>query len=85
MANMRSRVKGVWLFHCHIEWHVSSGLMATFVEAPLNLQKDLSIPQDHYDVCATGGVPTAGNAAANTVNFLDLNGENRAPDPLPEG
>lgn len=23
---------GIWLFHCHIEWHVSSGLILTLVE-----------------------------------------------------
>ncbi|KAH8197370.1 hypothetical protein TruAng_008463 [Truncatella angustata] len=76
---------GIWLFHCHIEWHVSSGLIATFVEAPLELQKTLVIPEEHYDTCKTGGIPTAGNAAANTVNVLDLSGQNSAPDPLPEG
>lgn len=25
---------GNWLFHCHIAWHVSGGLSATFVEQP---------------------------------------------------
>lgn len=76
---------GIWLFHCHIEWHVSSGLIATMVEAPLDLQKTLTIPSDHYDACAAAKIPIAGNAAANTVNFLDLSGENAAPAPLPEG
>ncbi|KAK3297987.1 Cupredoxin [Chaetomium fimeti] len=41
-GNMVLRFKsdnpGVWLFHCHIEWHVQSGLMATFIEAPLAVQ-----------------------------------------------
>jgi iron transport multicopper oxidase len=23
---------GVWLFHCHIEWHIAAGLVMTFVE-----------------------------------------------------
>ncbi|RYP26229.1 hypothetical protein DL768_011794 [Monosporascus sp. mg162] len=50
----------VWLFHCHIKWHVASGLIATFVEAPLELQ-------------------------GNAVDLLDVTGENRAPDPLPDG
>ncbi|KAI0137114.1 Cupredoxin [Xylariales sp. AK1849] len=85
VIRFRADNPGIWLFHCHIEWHVTSGLMATFVEAPLDLQKTLTIPEEHYKVCETGGVPTAGNAAANVVNVLDLSGENRAPDPLPEG
>ncbi|KAM0815501.1 putative Cupredoxin [Seiridium cardinale] len=76
---------GIWLFHCHIEWHVASGLMATMVEAPLELQKTLTIPPEQYDVCSAGGIPTAGNAAANTVNVLDLTGQNSAPAPLPQG
>ncbi|KAK0652067.1 multicopper like protein [Cercophora newfieldiana] len=76
---------GVWLFHCHIEWHVQSGLMATFVEAPLDLQKTLQIPDDHYAACKASGIPTEGNAAANTVNLLDLSGQNTPPGPLPTG
>lgn len=60
-------------------------MIATFVEAPLDLQKTLTIPAEHYEVCAAGSVPTAGNAAGNTVDFYDLSGENKAPAPLPEG
>jgi iron transport multicopper oxidase len=77
--------QGIWLFHCHIEWHVTSGLLATFIEAPLELQKSLTIPKDHFDVCAKGNVPIAGNAAGNTANLLDLSGENAPPGRLPEG
>lgn len=59
--------------------------MATFVEAPLDLQKTLSIPEDHYSACKAGDVPTVGNAAANKADFLDLAGQNRPPPPLPAG
>ncbi|KAH7247122.1 hypothetical protein FSOLCH5_012356 [Fusarium solani] len=76
---------GVWLFHCHIEWHVASGLIATFVEAPLELQKTLTLPQNHLDACKAGDVPSAGNAAGNTKDFLDLTGENVPPPRLPDG
>lgn len=31
-------VSGVWLLHCHMEWHAHAGLAATIVEAPLALQ-----------------------------------------------
>ncbi len=55
------------------------------VEAPLELQKSLSIPKDHFAACQVGGVPYTGNAAANTVDFLDLNGVTEAPRPLPAG
>ncbi|CAO2652411.1 Nn.00g006940.m01.CDS01 [Neocucurbitaria sp. VM-36] len=73
---------GVWLFHCHIEWHVASGLIATFIESPLDVQKQLDgkIPEDHLKVCQDQNVPTKGNAAGNTVDLLDLSGE-----PMPAG
>ncbi|KAI4870609.1 putative ferroxidase [Hypoxylon rubiginosum] len=85
VLRFRADNPGVWLFHCHIEWHVASGLIATFVEAPLAIQETLSIPQDHLDACAAQSIPTAGNAAGNTVDLLDLTGEPRSPDPLPDG
>jgi len=76
---------GVWLFHCHIEWHVDSGLIATIIESPFDIQKTLEIPEDHYKACRDVGMPTAGNAAANTQDFFDLSGENLPPAPLPPG
>ena len=76
---------GVWLFHCHLEWHLASGLIATMIEAPLDLQQSLTlfpspkstsantsallIPKSHTDACAAQGVPMFGNAAGNTVYF----------------
>lgn len=85
VLRFRANNPGVWLFHCHIEWHVTSGLIATFVEAPLELQKSLKIPQDHLDACTKGGFQTTGNAAGNTVDLLDLTGEPTPPAPLPTG
>ncbi|KAK5160948.1 hypothetical protein LTS14_000741 [Recurvomyces mirabilis] len=76
---------GVWFFHCHIDWHLATGLAATLIEAPLDMQKTLTIPQDHLDVCKAGGVPIAGNAAGNTVDVLDLKGQNESVKPLPTG
>ena len=70
---------GVWAFHCHIDWHLSAGFFATIVEAPLELQKSESVPQDMYNVCKEQGLPYQGNAAGNTKNFTDLTGANDAP------
>lgn len=75
---------GVWFFHCHIEWHMSQGLGLTFIEAPDLIRKQ-SIPQNHYDVCALSQHPHSGNAAGNTVNFLDLSGQNEQVPELPPG
>jgi iron transport multicopper oxidase len=85
VLRFRADNPGVWLFHCHIEWHVASGLVATFVEAPLDLQNSLTIPNDHLDACTVGGYQTKGNAAGNTENLLDLTGENVPPGRLPDG
>lgn len=66
---------GVWLFHCHIEWHVIMGLTATIIEAPEQLA-GLTIPSDSLANCKAQGIPTAGNAAGNTKNLTDLGGAN---------
>ncbi|OWO99076.1 hypothetical protein B2J93_9506 [Marssonina coronariae] len=76
---------GVWLFHCHIEWHMSQGLIATMIEAPLDVQETQTIPQDHFDACTAGNLPHAGNAAGKTEDLLDLEGASRPPKPLPAG
>ncbi|KAI1467875.1 putative ferroxidase [Daldinia caldariorum] len=63
---------GVFLFHCHVEWHVEMGLSITLIEAPDKL-RDYSIPQDHLDACDAMGIPTTGNAAGNE-DWADTNG-----------
>ena len=87
VLRFRSDNPGVWLFHCHIEWHVDSGLVATMVEAPLELQKRLTVPKEHYAACATSNppIPTVGNAAARTSDLLNVDGANVSPPPLPTG
>ena len=47
---------GVWLFHCHIEWHILQGLTATFIEAPDLLKRMIRIPSDQYKICADTGI-----------------------------
>lgn len=70
---------GVQLFHCHIEWHVEMGLTATIIEAPDQLQGQITIPPNHLDVCNAQGIPSSGNAAGNTANHTDLSGANTVP------
>lgn len=55
------------------------------MEDPLTLQETIEIPKNHLDACAAANMPTKGNAAANTENFLDLTGENKPSKPLPSG
>lgn len=85
VVRFKANNPGVWFFHCHIEWHIDSGLVATMIEAPLELQKTLTIPEDHFAACEAGGTPDKGNAAGNTEDFLDLTGANKAVAPLPAG
>ncbi|RAH79470.1 multicopper oxidase [Aspergillus japonicus CBS 114.51] len=58
VLRFRSTNPGVWIFHCHMEWHAYSGLVLTLVEAPLALQERMRlstlIPADHLATCAPG-------------------------------
>jgi len=85
VLRFRADNPGVWLFHCHVEWHVASGLVATMIEAPEDLQKSLRIPEDHLEACRAQNIPVAGNAAGNSKNLFDLSGAAKSPDPLPSG
>ena len=42
---------GVWLFHCHIEWHMDAGLVAVMIEAPEMLPA-LAAPADSSQICS---------------------------------
>ena len=72
---------GVWLMHCHMEWHIIAGLTVTFIEAPLQLQSQ-TISAQSLANCKAQGVPTRGNAAGNTKNHFDLTGANTHLPPL---
>ncbi|KAF9183243.1 hypothetical protein BGZ51_004165 [Haplosporangium sp. Z 767] len=44
---------GVWALHCHIEWHVTTGLVMQFVELPNELRA-MGIPKHIGRLCETG-------------------------------
>ena len=75
---------GVWLFHCHIEWHVEMGLTATIIEAPDRL-KGMKFPDDHIDACKKMDIPYQGNAAGNTQNYTDTSGMATVPPTVYNG
>ncbi|KIM52502.1 Ferroxidase [Scleroderma citrinum Foug A] len=66
---------GVWMLHCHIEWHLESGLAIQLIEAPLVAQERAvgNIPSFIYEQCAALGVPSSGNAAGH-ASTTDLTG-----------
>lgn len=73
VLRFRADNPGVWLLHCHIEWHVEAGLMATIIEAPETFpHSEQAPPESHYQVCAAYPAPTSGNAAGKSG--LDLTG-----------
>lgn len=91
VMRFRADNPGAWLFHCHIEWHMDSGLVATIVEAPLALQDQRkagikALPAGHIDICQSTQTPYRGNAGGNTTDFLDVSNMNGPPaPPLPAG
>ncbi|ODV84388.1 hypothetical protein CANARDRAFT_29246 [[Candida] arabinofermentans NRRL YB-2248] len=76
---------GVWYFHCHIEWHLLQGLAITLIEDPAGIQERETLTDNWKQVCDNTGVATTGNAAGNTVDYLDLSGQNRQQKNLPAG
>lgn len=72
IIRFRADNPGVWIFHCHIDWHLESGLAALFITAPDVAQQRMTLPQAFKDICEAGGTPAVGNAAGK--QGLDLSG-----------
>jgi iron transport multicopper oxidase len=79
---------GVWLFHCHVEWHLEAGLVAFFVERPNALLKggagqgqQHSLDSQFVRDCKALGIPYEGNAVG--LKGLDLTGYEKGVDVLP--
>ena len=76
---------GIWIIHCHMEWHVDAGLTATIIEAPLLLQAQQQISPEMMQICKDIGTGTAGNAAANVDDPYDLDSAVTVCPPNPTG
>ncbi|KAI8364347.1 Cupredoxin [Radiomyces spectabilis] len=72
ILRFRADNPGVWIFHCHIDWHLESGLAAIFIEAPDVAQQRMTLPQQFLDVCEASGIKATGNGAGK--EGLDLSG-----------
>lgn len=72
---------GIWLFHCHIEWHILQGLTSTFLEAPAELKRLITIPNDQYDNCRATGIDISSDTTSTRGNQT-VNGF-AAPDSPP--
>jgi iron transport multicopper oxidase len=86
VIRFRADNPGINLFHCHIEWHVEAGLTATFIEAPLELQKkQKDIPDDHLAACKAQNIPSKGNCGGNSDDYLDVSKCPTVPEGNPWG
>ncbi|KAF1813975.1 conidial pigment biosynthesis oxidase Abr1/brown 1 [Eremomyces bilateralis CBS 781.70] len=65
---------GVWLLHCHIEWHIEGGMTATIVEAPDELPDIAQLHPSHINACKQYPMDYIGNAAGKVDNPLNLTG-----------
>lgn len=54
-VRFRADNPGVWLFHCHMEWHAHSGLVLAIVEAPEVLQRQHGMEDLEERLRVTGG------------------------------
>ncbi|KAK8865574.1 hypothetical protein IAR55_000718 [Kwoniella newhampshirensis] len=78
---------GAWMFHCHIDWHLSAGLAAIFLEAVDAFQAENTtnvVPSQIYDHCQYWNSPTEGNIVG-TFSTTDLKGQPWGPFPLKMG
>jgi iron transport multicopper oxidase len=71
---------GVWMYHCHMVFHLAAGMTVTLIESPDILQRTLTVDQQALDLCHEQKIPTAGNCAGDTVNVLDTSGCNNNPE-----
>ncbi|KAI7887280.1 Cupredoxin [Mucor mucedo] len=83
IIRFRADNPGIWMFHCHIDWHLESGLAALFITAPDVAQERMTLPQAFKDICEAGGTPSVGNAAGKMS--LDLSGAPNGVTLIPDG
>ncbi|KAI0326254.1 TvLac7 [Cubamyces sp. BRFM 1775] len=44
---------GPWLLHCHIDWHLQTGLAVVFVEDAQDIKADVPVPGEWKQLCPT--------------------------------
>ncbi len=77
---------GAWFMHCHIEWHLESGLAIQLIEAPLVAQErsEGRVPSIMAEHCNAVGMRHTGNAAGHN-SAEDLSGWPLGPKPKGDG
>ncbi|KAJ2796722.1 ferroxidase fet3 [Coemansia guatemalensis] len=82
ILRFRADNPGVWLFHCHIDFHIMLGLQMTFVEAPDQIQQRMHdlVPETYRENCIAQGIKTSGNAFGNR-GLVDCEEDQEVPTP----
>ncbi|KAJ1717857.1 ferroxidase fet3 [Coemansia biformis] len=80
IVRFRADNPGVWLFHCHMQFHMDQGLGLTFIEAPYRIINNTKLPDQYKRNCDLMGIPNSGNAMGRAG--LDMAGDPRGPFPL---
>jgi len=70
---------GVWMFHCHIDWHMEAGLGCLFMESPTHVAT-VQPPHDQVQFCSIsspfcGGSSSAGFFRNNNSNSPSPSGQ----------
>ncbi|KAJ2712572.1 ferroxidase fet3 [Coemansia spiralis] len=85
VIRFRADNPGVWLLHCHIDFHIMLGLQMTFIEAPDKIQQRLGgqLPELHRENCVAQGIRTSGNAFGNK-GIVQSEEDQELPTPYPD-
>lgn len=54
VMRVKAENPGVWIIHCHIDWHLSAGFAGMLVIQP-EVLKQTVLPQANQDLCPAGG------------------------------
>ncbi|KAJ1663137.1 ferroxidase fet3 [Coemansia sp. RSA 1813] len=81
IIRFRADNPGVWIFHCHMQYHMEQGLAMAFIESPRGINVHLNnVPKDLLQNCEAMGIPTKGNALGKVG--LDMSNDIHGPYPL---
>ncbi|KAI9505375.1 Cupredoxin, partial [Coemansia spiralis] len=80
IVRFRADNPGIWIMHCHMQFHQEQGLAMTFIEAPYRIINSTVVPEQLRRNCNLMGIPTSGNAMGKTG--LDMAHDPHGPFPL---
>lgn len=54
---------GIWIFHCHVDWHLIQGLAVTFIEDPVAIRDSISVGSNQLNSCRKRGISINGKGS----------------------